>query len=59
MLISSKGEKDTDLSLVINDVEIDPANNVKVLGITIDQGLKVVKHMSDMGSKAGRQISVL
>ena len=59
MLISSKGEKDTDLSLVIDGIEIDPANNIKVLGITIDQCLKFNKHISDMCSKAGRQLNML
>ena len=59
MLISSKGEKETDLSLVIDGIEIDPANNIKVLGITIDQCLKFNKHISDMCSKAGRQLNVL
>ena len=59
MLISSKGEKETDLSLVIDGIEIDPANNIKVLGITIDQCLKFNKHIADMCSKAGRQLNVL
>ena len=59
MLISSKGEKETDLLLVIDGIEIDPANNIKVLGITIDQCLKFNKHISDMCSKAGRQLNVL
>ena len=48
MLISSKGEKETDLSQVIDGIEIDPANNFKVLGITIDQCLKINKHISDI-----------
>ena len=59
MLISSKGEKETDLSLVIDGIEIDPANNIKVLGVSIDQCLKFNKHISDMCSKAGRQLNVL
>ena len=59
MLISSKGEKETDLSLVIDGVEIDLANNIKVLGITIDQCLKFNKHISDMRGKADRQLNVL
>ena len=59
MLISSKWEKETDLSLVIDGIEIDPANNIKVLGITNDQCLKSNKHISNMCSKAGRQLSVL
>ena len=59
MLISSKGEKETDLSLEINDIKIDPANDIEVLGITIDQCLKFNKHISDMCSKAGRQLNVL
>ena len=59
MLISSKGEKETNLSLVIDGIEIDPANNIKVLGITIDQCLKFNKHISDMCSKAGRHLNVL
>ena len=59
MLISIKGEKETDLSLVIDGVQIDPANNIKVLGISIDQCFKFNKHISDIYSKACRQLNVL
>ena len=59
MLIPSKQEKETDLSLVIGGIEIDHANNIKVLGIIIDQCLKFNKYMSDICSKASRQLNGL
>ena len=54
----SKGEKETYLSLVIDGVWIDPANNIKVIAITINQCLKSNKHIAEMCSKAGRQLNV-
>ena len=57
--MSSKGENKTNLSLVIDVVDIVPANNVNVIGITIPQCLKFTKHKSDMCSKAGRKLKVL
>ena len=55
----SCNKKETDPSLVIDGVETESANDIKFLGITVDQCLIFNMHISYMWSKAGWQPNVL
>ena len=57
MLLPSNGKND--MSLKINDVEIQATDVIKVLEITIDHCHKFNKHITYLCAKAGRQLNVL
>ena len=57
MLLPSNGKND--MSLKINDVEIEATDDMKVLEITIDHCHKFNKHKAYLCAKAGRQLNVL
>ncbi len=53
------GKDASKVKISIEDRNIYPSNDVKVLGATIDKDLKFYKHVSDICCKAAKQINVL
>ena len=59
MIVSPHDVTDKKLELLVNGVVLKPESSVKVLGITIDSRLKFSQHVSNLCTKAARQLMPL
>ena len=58
MLIKSRNDKD-EVSITLNGHTVESTNDIKQLGVNIDEHLVFSKHISDMCVKASQRIGVL
>ena len=59
MLISSHGCDVGGLMINVENTIISSSEEMKVLGVTIDDKLNFTEHISDVCTKAGRQLNIL
>ncbi len=46
-------------TIAVNNVNIEPARSIRLLGVTIDSSLKFSEHISNISIKAGRNLNAL
>ena len=59
MLISSRDKTDLKLDVSVDGTMLETAESIKILGVTVDRKLNFNDHVSQMCTKAGRQLNVL
>ena len=59
MLISSRDKTDLKLNVSVDGTMLETAESIKILGVTVDRKLNFNDHVSQMCTKAGRQLNVL
>ena len=59
MLISSRDKTDLKLDVSVDGTMLKTADSIKILRVTVDRKLNFNDHVSQMCTKAGRQLNVL
>ena len=59
MLISSRDKIDLKLDVSVDATVLETTESIKILGVTVNRKLDINDHVSQMCTKAGRQLNVL